>query len=486
MGDCDRKHGVVIGGGVAGLLAALALAEVVDRVTVIDRDHLPDGPAPRPGAPQGHHAHVLLPRGATAIESLAPGTLAALSDAGAPQVGLPSSIVVRSPFGWMARHGPWESLLTCTRGLIEWVLRQRLVAGARTTLLSGTDVISLLGDASRVTGVVYRHRADGTLTSLDASVVVDASGHGSAAPRWLARFGLAVPETVVDSGVAYTTRPYHVPAALAARFPAVYMQLDMRKVSRGGLLLPVEDDRWLVTLFGTRGATPSSGADGYLDFARRLPHPLIAELLALAEPAGPARGFRRTANRRRHYDRMRRLPEGFVVLGDAACTFNPVYGQGVSVAALGALALRDAYATNAGGHTARDAQRAVTRAADTAWQIAAGVDQRNPLTRGARGPRTSRLRDRYLDRLGAIADHDPLVQREVIGVYALTVPPARLLTPAMLLTAARGPAAPPAGQPPLTNAELGALARARAQGTQHRTPASRSAVDVLDHSGGAR
>jgi 2-polyprenyl-6-methoxyphenol hydroxylase-like FAD-dependent oxidoreductase len=468
MSGRERSRAVVIGAGVAGLLAALALADPFDQVTVVERDRLPDGPDPRAGAPQGHHAHVLLPPGVAAIEELVPGALAALDGAGAPRVGLPHDIVVRGPFGWLTRHGPWETLLTCTRGLIEWTLRRRLLADPRATLLTGTEAAGLLGDAGSVTGVLARSRGGGGTRRIEAGLVVDASGHGSAAPRWLAGFGAVVPETVVDSGVAYATRPYHLPEVLAEGFPAVYMRLDMRSVSRGGLLVPVEGGRWLATLFGTRGATPPPAADGHRVFARELPDGLIADVLALAEPAGPVRAFRRTVSHRRHYDRLRAWPEGFVVLGDAACTFNPVYGQGVSVAALGALALRDAYRTGVGRGTARRAQRAVARAADVAWAIAAGVDQRHPLTRGPRPGPSNRFVNRCLDRLDAISAHDPFVQRSMVGVYALTVPPTRLLGPAMLYAAARGPRVPPLGRPPLTPHELGLLDGTKAGSTHDR------------------
>ncbi|MGW0951566.1 FAD-dependent oxidoreductase [Streptomyces sp. NPDC002405] len=448
MSGRDPTRAVVIGAGVAGLLAAFVLAGSVDEVTVMERDRLPDGPEPRGGVPQGHHAHVLLPCGAAAIDELVPGTLAALVGAGAAGVGLPRDIVVRGPFGRPARHGPWETVLTCTRGLIEWTLRQRLVADTGTTLPAGTEVVGLLGGPGRVTGVLTRRRGDGRLGRAEADLVVDASGHGSAAPRWLAGFGAFVRETVADSGVAYATRPCRLPSSLAEGLPAVYVRLGMRKVSRGGLLVPVEDGRRLATLFGTRGAVPASGADGHTAFARELPDPLIADMLARAEPAGPVRAFRRTASHRPHYERMRQRPEGFVVLGDAACTFNPAYGQGVSVAALGALALREAYVAGPRPGAARGAQRAVARSADTARRIAVGLDQRHPPARGARPGPPRRLLNRYLDRLDAVSAQDPRVQRSMVGVYALTVSPARLLGPATLLAAVRGPLVPPAAAHP--------------------------------------
>lgn len=464
-----RADAVVIGAGVAGLLAAFALAAVVDRVTVIERDRLPEGPGPRAGAPQGHHAHVLLPCGVAAIEALVPGTSAALAGAGAPSLGLPQDIVVRSPHGWLTRHGPWATLLTCSRGLVEWTLRHRLAREAHVTLVTRTEVTGLLGDADRVTGVVTRRRGDGAAGRIEAGLVVDASGHGSAAPGWLAALGAAVPETVVDSGVAYLTRPYHLPERLAELLPAVHVRLDMREVSRGGLLVPVEDGRWLATLFGTRGATPPSTAEGFEAFARGLPDGLVADVLDLAEPAGPVRAFRRTVSHRRHYEKLRGRPDGLVVLGDAACTFNPVYGQGVSVAALGALALRDVCRAGPTRGVSRRAQLAVARAADTAWDIAAGLDQGHPLTRGSRPHWSARLRDRYLNRLDAVAAYDPAVQELMVGVYTLSTPPTRLMSPAMLRAAARGPSASPVGQPPLTADEFAALAgqvlRAAARGS---------------------
>ncbi|MFE1928014.1 FAD-dependent oxidoreductase [Streptomyces asoensis] len=374
----ETTRAVVLGAGMAGMLAATALARHVDAVTVLDRDRLPGDADPRRGVPQARHTHVLWSGGARVIESLLPGTTDRLLDAGAHRIGLPEDLVSLTAYGWQRRFPETQFMIAASRSLLDWTVRDRAGADPRITVTGDTDIIGLRGDASAVTGVTYKPRREGTVSVLDADVVVDATGRGSPVKRWLAALGLPpVQEDVIDSGMAYATRIFRAPPGARKKFPLVSVYADHRAgvPGRNGILLPIEDGRWMVTLSGTRGGEPPTTEEGFTAYLRTLRHPLIADLVERAEPLTGVQASRSTANRRLYYDRLVEWPDGLVVLGDAVAAFNPVYGHGMSAAALSAAALG---ATLAGRGlrpgTARAVQRAVGAVVDTPWSLGTSQD----------------------------------------------------------------------------------------------------------------
>ncbi|MBT2478894.1 FAD-dependent monooxygenase [Streptomyces sp. ISL-94] len=368
---------VVLGGGFAGVLAATVLARHVDEVTVVEGGRYPAGPEPRPGLPQAFHSHVLVTAGAEALETLLPGTLAALAARGAHRRGLPDGALILSADGWFRRHETGAYLVSCSRWLLDHVIRQRALAGGAVSVRERTRVLGLAGDASRVTGVLVA-REDGSTETVHADLVVDATGRRSRAPRWLAELGgPAVEEEVADPGLVYSTRIYRAPDALAARIPAimVHPRPENGRPGHGATLFPMEDGRWTFTLTGTRAAAPPTDDKGFTDCARALRSPVVAELLAAAEPLGAVRPFRATANRRRWFER-RPGPEGFLVVGDALAAVNPVHSHGMSVAALSAVRIDRELARSGAGPSALPAlQAAVAEVADTSWRMATGQDR---------------------------------------------------------------------------------------------------------------
>ncbi|MCB5168933.1 pyridine nucleotide-disulfide oxidoreductase [Streptomyces bambusae] len=451
------RHAVVIGGGLAGMLAAAALAEHMDAVTVVDRDVLPSGPEPRKGLPQAHHAHLLWSGGARAIEELLPGTTARWLAAGARRIPLPTGLVSMSASGWFRRWPEMQFLIACSRDLLDWVVRREVLACDHVRMLDGTELLGLDGDAGRVTGVRIRTAAGETAT-LDAALVVDASGRGSRAPRWLQDLGAGeVREEEVDSGLAYASRIFRAPAG-TEDFPVVNVQSDPRVPVPGqtATIIPVEGGRWLVTLSGTRGGQPTGDAAEFEAFARQVRDPVVGELIAHAKPLTDVVMSRSTVNRRRYFEELKSWPEGFVALGDAVATYNPVYGHGMSVAAQGVLALRAQLRSHGAARPgfARRVQRAVARPVATAWDLAVGQDILYPGAVGSRPPASSALLRRYMDRLMLTATGRPIVTRTLFDVMTLSAPPQALLRPEVVLAVARGPQRPPLEGPPLTGGEL--------------------------------
>ena len=367
---------VVLGGGFAGVLAATVLARRVDAVTIVEGGGYPVVPGSRPGLPQGHHSHVLAAGGALALEALLPGTLDALIASGAHHRDLPGQALICSAQGWFRRQVTGAYVISASRWLIDQVIRERALT-ADVALRQRTRALGLVGDAKQVVGVAVRDEW-GRAETIRADLVVDATGRGSQAPRWLGELGgPSVPEDIVDPGLAYATRIYQAPADLTAALPAIMLHPGpgTPRPGQGATLFPIEDDRWVVTLTGIRGSEPPCDEDGFAAFARELRCPIIADLIAAAEPVTSIRACHSTANRRRYFERTRR-PDGFLVLGDALAAVNPVYSHGMSVAASGAVRLaRELDRCGTDPRVLPGIQLALAEEVERSWQLATDQDR---------------------------------------------------------------------------------------------------------------
>jgi 2-polyprenyl-6-methoxyphenol hydroxylase-like FAD-dependent oxidoreductase len=435
-------HAVVIGGSLAGLLAARVLADHFRRVTVLERDHLPDGPVARKGTPQARHAHALLASGRRVFERLFPGLTAEYLAAGAVDTDAIRDVEWLTPAGPAVRFPSPIRFLGATRDLIEWGVRRRVLANPRVRVRPEIDVAELVLDPAgpRVVGVGLRDRAAGEDELLPADLVVDASGRGSRAPQWLEALGYDRPrETVVNAFLGYASRLLRPPAGWAADWQGLYVQSAPPARKRGGLILPVEGGRWLATLVGGGKDYPPTDEDGFREFARSLPDPRLAAAVEAAEPLGPVTGTRSTENRVRHYERRGRRPDGFLVTGDAACAFNPVYGQGMSAAAIAAVTLdeclRDCRPGPGLPGLAARFQKRLAKANARPWLLATGEDYRYAETEGPRPGLVTRLTHRYLDRVTALSTRSARVRLRLIEVLHLIRSPASLFGPGLMARA---------------------------------------------------
>ncbi|MER6675123.1 FAD-dependent monooxygenase [Streptomyces sp. NPDC000983] len=444
-----------MGGGLAGMLAAHVLAGFADRVTVVERDRLPKDEEPRPGVPQGRHPHVLLQGGQTALEALLPGFLAELTAAGAPRVGMPSDLVLWQNGRWFRRLPATTHIYTGSRAQLEGLVRQRVLRGHSIDTVESTDVVGLLGDARRVRGVAVRERSGTTSRGkeeiLDADLVVDASGAGTRAARWLAGIGARPPhEETIDTGLAYASRVYRGPEGVLGDGTAGYYVYPNPEQVHAGGALPLEDGSHLVIVSGLRGDEPPTTEAEFEAYVNRLPHPLLHRWLERAEPLSSPFGFRRTGNIRRRYDLAGAAPAGFLATGDALCTFNPIYGQGMAVAAMNALALRDCLADRRRTPSTRRVQRALLAASRQAWDISAGADRAMPGATGnaVTGAPADRVADWYLARVQERAPGDPVVGRAFRAVLTLAEPVGALFAPPVARAVLFTPPAPTPTTPP--------------------------------------
>ena len=344
------SHAIVLGGSAAGLMSAAALARFADHVTVIERDDLPDAPVHRKGTPQSRHANNLMARGVTSLEALLPGITDELAAAGATRVGDEATVVIQGVRLARATRGPRGLLMT--RPLLDAVLRRRVRALGNVELRTGRDAIDLVvAEDRRIAGVVLQ--PDGPLP---ADLVVDAMGRGTRARRWLGDRGFEAPPLVeVHVRVRYASR-------LFRRSPggdALLLVGPTPAVPRGAVAFAVEDDRWLVTLYGYGDERPPVDLDAFRHYARSLSAPDIGSIVSHAEPLCEGATFLYPTATLRRFDRVRALPRGYVCLGDALCNLDPSYGQGITTAAMQVEALSRELARRGGRFERRYYARAV-------------------------------------------------------------------------------------------------------------------------------
>src|SRR6266487_3607892 len=437
---------VVLGASMAGLLAARVLAGAYAQVTVIDRDELPQAATHRRGVPHGRHVHALLARGQQALEELCPGLTAELA-----AQGMPAGDMLADARCYLSGHRLRQArtglvLLCASRPVLEGHVRARVRALANVTFIDRCDVVGLATtpDRRRVTGARVLRRAAGRAEEvLGADLVVDATGRGSRTPAWLDALGYPRPrQDQVRIGLGYATRTYRLRRdALGGDLLLLHGATPQHP--RGGVLQALDGDRWMLTLAGILGDHPPTDPGGFLAFARSLQFPEIHQAIRDAEPLDNPVPFRFPASVRHRYERLDRFPDGLLVTGDAVCSFNPIYGQGMSMAALEALTLRR--------HLERGIEpqphrffRDIARVVDVPWDIAVGGDLIFP---GVRGRRTVpvRLVNAYLARLHAAAVHDAALASAFIRVAGLVARPESLLRPGVACRVLRASLPPAAG-----------------------------------------
>lgn len=432
--DPVGEHAVVVGASVAGLVTGRVLADAFGAVTVVDRDPLPDEPTTRRGVPQGAHVHVLQEAGRATLEDLFPGYGEDLLSAGGLLIDSMSDFRHYEKGGFLADGETRIPMYSASRPLLEQVLRRRLAEFEAVTLCSNCQRTGYLtdGDATTVTGVEVRD-ASGR-DELRADLVVDATGRTSQTPAWLEDHGYEAPsvdEVAID--VAYSTVMVERPPDDRRAF---FVPPDPPR-TRGAGVFPIEDGRWQATLVGVHGDHPPTEPGAMQEFASSLP---VSELRRLFDGgrwvSDDADHYPFPCNRRRRFEDLDRFPDGLVVVGDALSSFNPIYGQGMSVAALEALVLHQTLATADRSDLALRFFDDVEAIVDLPWSIAVGGDFEFAETTGPK-PRGTDLFNRYIARLMRSAQSDWRVREALVRVFMLEKPPSSLFRPGVAWRALR-------------------------------------------------
>ena len=423
----------VIGASLAGLFAAAAISRAGHEAVLVERDQLGDTATPRAGVPQGEQPHVFLLRGLLAAEELLPGLRPDLESRGA--VPFDSARVAwLGEHGWLKRAEGFE-VLSLTRPLFEQVVREHVLRLDRVELRDDTAVKGLHHSDSpgRRRWGVETARPD---ADVDADLVVDASGRNSRLPEWLAALGMTTPKpSEIDARTGYSTRVYRDGPALPGISGIVLQTTPNCPI--GGLALPVEGGRWLVVAFGRGDHRPPRDIAGFESFLHQLSEPAVADLIDRATPCSDVKVYRRNGNHRYHYEQMTDWPAGLLVVGDAFVAFNPVFGQGITVAACEAIVLRDQLAAGLGPGDARKLMGLFAATAALPWSIAVGQDVRQP-TCDARQNVAQAVTNAWARELTRLAVHGNVRAAEVLtGIYHLMAAPTTMLHPALFGAALR-------------------------------------------------
>ncbi|MGQ4615526.1 FAD-dependent monooxygenase [Nocardia sp. R7R-8] len=363
---------VVAGGGMSGLLVAAAASRYANRVVIVEKDPVPDQPGPRRGVPQGRQVHALLGAGQDAMERLLPGIVDDFEAAGARMVDSPADLAVFGSQGWAGRVRSGTRTVMMRRPQLEHVVRGRVLALPNVEVHTSSVVgLTASEDRSRITGV---RLLDGEV--VEADLVVDATGRVSRSPEWLKEFGYEAPEEKeMRSHIGYATVEVHLPEGALPDGVAGVLSHPHPANCRGAAVVPADNGVYLIAGLGMLNQDPPKDVDGFLAHLDAAPSPIVGEIARKAEFLGPVVPYRVRGSRRRMWEKLERMPDGYLVVGDAVMAFNPLYGQGMSVAACEALALEqtldeDRILTTAG----RRAQRAMTEVIDTVFAMAVSTD----------------------------------------------------------------------------------------------------------------
>ena len=431
---------VVMGASIAGLWTARALIDHFDEVLVLERDQLPEGSDYRSGAPQARQYHGLLRSGLAQMQVWFPGLEEELISAGAVPYDITRDTRVRARGRWYPQFPSGLILLSCSRLLLESSIRRRLKQNPCIRFMEGVEVTGLQSDKKkqRIIGVRTRERRRGSDQTeperiLNADLVVDASGRRSKTPEWLVESGYTPPrESEIDSFLGYVTRRYkRKPDA-----PLILIGATPPNDPYGAIVLPEENDTMVALIAGFNKNYPPTDPLAFDAFTHRL-GPEFEEALRGAEPISQPYGYRGTSSCWHHYEELERWPERLVVLGDAFCGFNPIYGQGMSAAAKSAAALADVIRRSQGDldGVARSTLHEIGKITEGIWLLATSADLEWPGTEG--GTVSNRPADRfgrwYINQMLDAAAFDKTVWFQFNAVSQLTQPATALFAPEIFL-----------------------------------------------------
>ena len=425
MAEFIGRQAVVTGAGMGGLTAARVLADHFERVLVLERDALPADALDRHGVPQGRHVHALLAGGQRALSELFPGFEQRLEGAGAVRLRVGLDIRVDRPgYDPFPQRDLGFDAYAMSRPLVELTVRRCVQEKSSIELRTGCQVQGLVTspDGAAVTGVRYTS-PNGTAETVDADLVMDASGRGTPTLEALEAMGRAVPtETTIGVDLGYASAVFEIPDDAPKDWKGAFCLPGAGRASRGSLMLPLEGHRWIATVGGRHGDQPPGDELAFMEYAKALRTQTIYNAIKQAKRLGEIARFRFNESVQRHYQRLEHFPRGVLPIGDAICRFNPIYGQGMSVAAQEAVALRQLLARRVPlAELAREYFTEVARIVDTPWAQAAIPDFVHPETRGER-PADFEQTLKFGMALGKLAASDPAVHRLTSEVQHLLKP----------------------------------------------------------------
>ncbi|WP_210526614.1 NAD(P)/FAD-dependent oxidoreductase [Pantoea ananatis] len=412
---------IVIGASIAGCLTASVLSKHFRQVVLLDLDRFPAKPDTRQTVPQEHHVHLLLRRGLQTIETFFPGFKARLREAGAEEIDLSHGVKCYAGTGWRQR---WPTGITahyCSRTLLEYVIRQEASDLHNVTIQEGIRVRQLICQDEEVRGVVVS--ASGVEHTFDADLVIDASGRNSKASAWLRQMGYGeVEREEVANQLGYVSRVYKRDPKGNTNWKVLLVTPDLPETQTMGVISPVEGERYIVTAGGWFGACPKPNETDFMRFLADLPVPDIHDEVKKLEPQGDFHQFKMPSSLRRRFDRLPVLPARFLAVGDALCSINPIYSQGMSVSALQVEALASHISVYLNGEVSGQQMFGeLMKATSVSWDQAKASDESlQPVT--AKPGVLQRLTSGYMKLVHAASFHQRDVAITTLKVMNLLEP----------------------------------------------------------------
>lgn len=431
----QRGQAIVLGASIGGLMTARALSNHFERVTIIEKDKVERQPCTRKGQAHTRHLHGLLPGGLNAMLQFFPDLKEALTANGAMLADFAEDMVWNTYGGYRQRFKMNLTAATMSRPLLEHLIRERVLALPNIELMDNTSVKKLISteDHQRVTGVNIELNELGKAMDLHADLVVDVTGRGSRSPKWLEEMGFEAPSTSeVNVNVGYATRIYkRDPNDPRSKTWMLHTPKAPQEMRFGGMF-PIEGNRWILTVGGWHGEHVGCDEAAFNQFVRELPMPEFYELISECEPLSEIMPYKYSHSLRRHYEKLKRFPLGYLVLGDAVCSFNPTYGQGMTSASMQAIELDKMLGANIADEKLALAFFArIAKIIDIPWQLAVGEDFRYPATAGPK-PAGVDFINKYVSKVHRATLKDPVVCDAFLRVMSLLKAPTSLFHPRIL------------------------------------------------------
>jgi 2-polyprenyl-6-methoxyphenol hydroxylase-like FAD-dependent oxidoreductase len=427
----SKQHAIVLGGSLGGLMQARVLKNHFAKVTIIEKDKVERKAFTRKGQPQTRHLHGLLPAGFQVMSHYFPDLREDLVQNGALVADFAKDMIWYTHGGYRKRFEMNLDAVTLSRPTLEHLIRERVLGLPGIELIDQANVKGLIfqKEQGRVTGVQYQNTASETI-DLSADLIIDVTGRGSRSTQWLNEMGFVAPtQTEVKVNVGYATRIYQRDPDSALGKSWMLHTPEAPFESRFGGMFPIEGNRWILTVGGWHGDFAGVDEASFNQFVKELPMPEFYDIISQSEPLSEVMPYKFSHSLRRHYERLKEFPLGYLVAGDAVCSFNPVYGQGMTSASLQAQVLdqvlRDGVAE---GQLALTFFRKAAKIIDIPWQMAVGEDFRYPSTQGTK-PFGINLINKYITRVHRITLKDEIVCDAFLRVMSLLNQPASLFRP---------------------------------------------------------
>ena len=438
ISQTQPTRAIIIGGSIAGLLSAKVLSSFYDGVIIVERDDIKSQVAARKGVPQSPQPHILLTRGYRILLDLFPGLANELTTAGAVPIDWGKDFHYFSFGGWNAPQTEGTDLrsFSCTRPLLESIIRQQVERIDNVQRLSPYRVEALTGDQAVITGVECRHRKDKSDAQLlQADLIVDASGRSTNAAKWLTALGIQPPQLeTVDAQLGYATQCYRIPDGWSAPWKVLLVSHQPPDYTQLGYLAQVEGDEFIATLGGYSQQYPPLNHEDFLQAARQLPSAEFYEAIAQSTPTSDIKAYRATANKLHHYETLPHMPTGFIAIGDAVCALCPAYGQGLSTSAMSAMTLRNWLTEGHQPLNTLSFQKQLAKKIRPAWNVAARSDSGFDNVKGklATTP-LDRVLSKYMQRMMRKSQGDHELTLKLAKISHMIDSPIGLLNPKILI-----------------------------------------------------